>query len=443
MLCEKCHTATDAGDATCNTCGTRIKKRNRTRARIVRVVVVILILAAFGTYFTLQHFDIIDFDPFENLFGGGTSTSVEESTPPIGTDSEDANHVNVSGGNAEAPPDRRRSDGEHQAMLTTHLAAVTAYVNLHVQTNILLTRTGFLYNATTSEVVDTPLLISLGFLEDAFAYENVMVLYLRPKDLADYDEVEFPPLSPTDREVLTVFLAYQTPIGLGLYSTHGGTVIFRESLNEVLMYYSPDNGEVFRPTMADAIYHYVAEMIAELRFNSEEQEQGQEQIFIRHLAVDDAHGFVAFSVASDINTISNIIFSIDLDEDYYTVLNIITAAAFEVTRMPTMVINSVAPGFNFELMPLYDIAPVNIHLMDEDEPMFIDLLTTLTDINFSNALFVSASYPFAHVVTTTGQVFMGFYDDGWRISGVATWHTIEDVIAASAGVHPFYILWQQ
>ena len=437
MLCQKCHTATNAGDVACNTCGVRLKKPGRTRVKVMRVAIVMLILVAFGAYFVLQHFDIIDFDPFESLFGSGTTIAAEEPPPAVSTDSEDAIFANI--GNNEAEPTvRRRNDEEHQAMLATYLTAVTAFINMHGHANILLSRAGFLYNATTSEFVSTSHLINLGFLDEIFENEDVLVLYLRPRDLAHFDETELPPLSSANSDDLTVFLAYQTPIGLGLYSIHGSTVIFRESLNEVLTYYSPDNGEIFRPTMADAIYHLVLEMIVESRPALE-----QEQIFIRHLAADDAHGFVAFSTSVDTNTIANIIFSIDLglnlDEEYYTVLNIITAAAFEVTRMPTMVINSVVPNFNFDLLPLYDITPAGINFMDTDDPMFAALLAVLGD----NSILVSVSYPFAYVVTADGQALLGVYNDGWVVEGVATWRAAEEIIAEHDGPRPFYILWQQ
>jgi len=456
MLCEKCHTAIDAHDAStaneaaCSNCGTIAKKRNRKRSKAVRVVIVVFILAVFGAYFALQHLDFIDFDPMDMLFGGGTAAAPEEVPPASAVDSEDANLVGAN--NYETTTAVvRRSDEEHQAMLATHLTAVEAYINLHVHTNALLTLTGFLYNATASEFVSTSRLIDLGFLNDSFDDEDVLVLYLRPMDLAGFNEVELAPLTPAVSEVLTVFLAYQTPLGFGLHSNHGTTMIFRENLNEVLTSYSPDNGEILRLTMASPVYQLVLEMITTLHPNVDGGNDVNEQIFIRHLAIDETHGFVAFSTSANTNAIANIIFAIDFvggynedyDESHYMVLNIITTAAFEVTRMPNVVINGIAPSFNFELMPLYDIAPPSINFMDVDEPMFVDLLATLEDMGVSSTLLVSASYPFAYIVTATGQALLGIYSDGWQVEGVASWRTAEEVIAEHGGPQPFYILWQQ
>ena len=459
MLCIKCNTATNADDTSCYNCGASVKRRNRTRSRIIGAFVVLLVLGAFAAYFVLQHLNIINFDFIDNLFGGNTAiiSGAESGTtyqpPTISTGDAGGETADTTTSSAATPTQTRRTEEEYHAMLSTYLAAVEAYIRINGQDNALLARTGRLYNATTSDVVTAELLMRLGFLDASFADENVHVLFLRPMDLIGFDEVELIGLTPREREQLTIFLAYQTPIGLGLYWARGNTMIFREHLNEVLTYYSSANGDVWRPTMADPIYHIVTDMIAAFH--------PDEQIVVRHMAVDDVHGFVAYSTLSDANTIANIIFRIDVHEDededesenignQTEAITVLIRRPFEATRMPLVAINEVVPNFNFDLLPLYDITPTAIQFLDEDDPAFAALTGTLDAMGHSTH-FISASYPFAYIITAGGQALIGQYHhldadvpaSGWSIEQITNWRTAEEIISAFEGRQPFYILWQQ
>jgi len=422
----------DAGDVMCKNCGTAVQKLNRNWSRFAKISVIILIIAAFGTYIVLYNRNMIGLDFLEDLFG--STPTVEDppavDTPYVGQPSEYEQPQND-----EVPP-ARRSEEEQAAVLSAIMDAVNAYMREHSHINFIISSMGYLHNISSGDYITLELLGRLGHLDDEFLAEDVLILYLRPKDVERFDEVSFEGVPATQMEPLTVFLAYEVPTGIGLHSRLGTQLIFRENLNQLLISYYTNNGEISRPTRADRIYHYVVEMI-----------QGTNpvtDVFIRYLAVDDVHGFVAFSTDAANHIVTNYIFVQEHENNASVSLRVL-ASGFEVTPHPIVAINGAAPNFNFQLLPNYDIT--RISLLDKSAAAFEDILEVMV---YSGQLeedeepeFMSVTPVYAYIVDARGNVFLGHYNNGWEIMPVGSWQVAEDVLQLMLSNPPLYIIWQQ
>ena len=428
MLCVKCHTAMDASDDVCKSCGA-VQKMNRNWSKFAKISLITLVVAAFGTYVALYNLDIIGPGFFEDIFG--TKAASEEPAAPdagyAGPEQEEA-----ADGQREIAAERR-SEEEHQAILLSILEAVEEYMREY-QFNPIVSSMGYLHNISLGEYITIEFLERLGYLSNDYLEEDVIILYLRPMDLNQFNEITFEGTPAGQMAALTVFLGYEVPTGIGLYSRFGSQQIFRENLNHLIMNdYNTNNGEISRPTAQDAIYHAVVNMITDALPGVD--------VFIRYLAVDDAHGFVAFSTAGDGHSIINYIFSL-AQEDGLINLRVM-ALGFEATQHPKAAINGAVPSFNFELMPDYDIASTT--LSESDTQDFLAGLNAMEQ--FSQAeddmfIFASATNSFAYAVNMHGNAFFGRHSDGWTVVPIDGWRAAESLMADNVNNPPLYIVWQ-
>ena len=433
MLCDKCHTAMDAADDVCKSCGSPVQKLNRNWSKFAKISVITLIIAAFGTYIALYNLDIIDQDFFGNIFEGA---AVAEELPAPDVDYLGQEPEETTDGQGEIVVERR-SEEEHQAILASVLTAVNAYIQHFSQFNPIISSMGYLHNVSSGEYVTLELLESMGYLSYEYLDEDLLILYLRPRDLNQFSEIAFDGVSAGQMVELTVFLGYETPIGIGLYSRFGSQVIFRENLNHLFMNdYNPNNGEISRPTSQDAVYHAVVNMIRDALPGTD--------VFIRYLAVDNAHGFVAFSTAGDGHSIISYIIALEYTGSELTGVRLL-AEGFEATQHPKANINQAAPGFNFELMPDYDITGTN--LLSRDSPVFRDILEMMMQNEQigeeESPVFISATPSFAYIALAYGNTFFGQNNDGWSIVAIDSWQAAENLMADNINNPPLYIIWQQ
>jgi hypothetical protein len=424
----------DAGDDVCKSCGSPVQKMNRNWSKFAKISVITLIIAAFGAYIVLYNLDIIGPDFFGDIFGGGSVAVEEPLLPDAGYVGQETDET-VDGHGEIAV--ERRSEEEHQVILSSVLEAVEAYVRDFSQFNPIISRMGYLHNFSSEEYVTLELLERMGYLGYEHLAEDIRVLYLRPIDLNQFNEIAFEGAPAGQMVALTVFLGYETPTGIGLYSRFGTQAIFRENLNHLLVNeYNPNNGAILRPTAQDAIYHAVVDMITDVLPGTD--------VFIRYLAVDDAHGFVAFSTAGDGHSIINYIFSL-VYEDGSTDLRVL-ALGFEATQHPKAAINGAAPSFNFDLMPDYDIA--NVNLLASNTAAFRDILATMEQNGQIEEgqlpIFMSVTPTFSYIVLAYENAFFGQnHGDGWSIVAVGSWRAAESLMADNVNNPPLYIVWQQ
>ena len=436
MLCHKCHTAMDAADDVCKSCGSSVQKLNRNWSKFARISVITLFIAAVGTYIALYNLDIIDLGFIGDIF---ESTVVAEETPPADVDYVGQETEDTTEGQEETAP-QRRSEEEQQAILASILEATEAYVRDFSRLNPIISRLGYLHNASSGEYVTIERLVQIGSLGQEYLDEDVLILYLRPRDLLQFNEIVFEGTPTAGQMVeLTVFIGHETPMGIGLYSRFGAQIIFRENLNSLLLNdYNPDNGAILRPTAQDAVYLAVESMISDVNAGAD--------VFIRYLAVDDAHGFVAFSVADggQSQSITNFILALEYVNNELTGVRML-ASDFETTTHPKASINQAAPNFNFGLMPDYDIT--SISLLAEDSPVFQDIIAVMEQNGQLEEeylpVFMSAASTFAYIVRTDGETFFGQYSDGWNIVEIGGWQAAEGLMADNVSNPPLYIIWQQ
>ena len=432
MLCNKCNTATDSKGSVCKNCGSLVGRVNKTWTKVARVSVITLVVAGFAAFLALRHFDIIDFDFFSNFFGGGDSVAVVEETAPDEGSEGLAGDLPNQANSAEVLPSVTRSDEELELALGSIFYAVNSYVRDFSAINALFSNGGWLYNHTAGSFVDLELLIGLGYLGEEFRDENIFVLFLRPVDLAAFDEVLLEGFGAGERERMMVFLAYETPVGLGLFSQQGRAVIFREHLNKIFARYAPYNGEIWRPGVEDDVYWDVLYMI------------GEDDVFIRYLAVDDVYGFVAFTTSANPRRIRNYVFYVNYGDGGRPQ---VLARDLEALSQPVSAIGSIVPGFNFGLLPSYDIRRVG--LLESGDEVFAELLEVLLAESFvqqqGEPLFVSVSGFFAYIVAGGGQSFLGQNHPaaGWMIEAVEGWPDAEEIMALRETRPPLYIVWQR
>jgi len=424
----------DATDTVCKSCGHAMRKLNRNWSKFTKISVITLIIAAFGAYIALYNLEIINLDFFANIF---RATEVSEDAPvtdvdyimqaPMGETNDGGDIVPV-----------RRDEEEKIAALSAVLAAADTYIRNLSTFNPIISSAGFLHNAASGEYITAELLVNQGNLDEEYLIEDLFILHLRPVDLDLFYEVSFDDMSASQMGFLTVFLGYELPSGIGLFSRFGAQMIFRENLNQLLLnHYSSNNGEITRPTTQDDVYHAVIGML------SGANPEGD--VFIRYLAVDDVHGFVAFSMSVDAHNIRNYVFELEYDNYQLAGLRIL-ATGFETTQHPKVAINGAVPNFNLMLMPEYDIA--NIGLLDGSSSVFLDILATMEQNGQieedGEPTFVSATADFAYIVHTSGNVFFGQYGGhGWSIVPVDDWQTAEALMVDNVNNPPLYIIWQQ
>jgi len=424
----------DAGDKECKSCGSPVRKLNRNWSKFATISVITLIIAAFGAYIVLYNLDIIGPDFFDDIFGG--SSAVEEQIPPdAGYTNQEPDEVADSQGTEITT---RRTPEEQQAILSTTLAAVEAYIRDFTPRNPIISSTGYLHNAALGEYITIELLVAQRHLDEEFLEENIMIFYLRPMDLVRFEEVVFDSIPTGQMGFMTVFLGYEIPTGIALYSRFGKQEIFRENLSELLLTdYNPNsNGEILRPTQHDTVYQAVVDMI--------QRELPQSEVFIRYLAVDNTHGFVAFSTAGNGHGIINYIFAIE-DEEGFARFRVL-AVGFENTQQPKVAINGAAPNFNFELMPNYDITSISLLSLDSSE--FADVMEAMAMIHQIEGelpAFMSVTPFFAYLVYEQGNMFFGQNsNDGWNITPIGGWQVAEGILSENvAGNPPLYIIWQR
>jgi len=422
----------DAADEVCKSCGSPVQKMNRNWSKFAKISAITLIIVAFGTYILLYNLDIIGPNFFGDIFG---SAAAEESPVPdvgyAGQEPDEAVDIDI-----EATPERR-SEEEQQVVLGSILSAVDTYVQEFSQFNPIISRMGYLHNVSTEEYVTIELLGRLGLLSEEYLDEDAFILYLRPRDLMLFDEITFESVPSAGQMVsLTVFVAHETPTGIGLYSRFGAQEIFRENLNLLLTdVYNPNNGEIYRPTVQDAVYQAVVEMISSSNPDS--------AAFIRYLAVDNLHGFVAFTVAGDDNIIINHVLSLQYDGEELIGVRLL-AEGFENTTHPKTDINQAAPSFNFELMPDYDITGIN--LSQSGVQAFVEsfaMRELLGLEEYDILIFASATDSFAYAVREQGNAFFGQYNNGWQVVPVEGWQVAETLMKENVNNPPLYIIWQK
>ena len=434
MLCERCHTTTGANDEACRSCGTPVRKLNRSWSKLARISIVTLVVTVFVVYVVLYNFDMIDFGFFEDVFTGAPAAAGE----PVDFDpSEDGQYYDEGQTvYSEYVLPMRRSVEEQHALLEEIFEAVSAYVRDHSPSHPIISSGGWLYNAAKDAYVTVELLAGLNYLEyeQSAKAEGMLILYLRPMDLAAFEEVKLDGLGAASTERMTIFLAHEVPQGLALFSSHGQDLIFRESINKVFADYMSDNREISRPVSGDAVYRAVTAMVSSFVMDD---------IFVRYLAVDDVHGFIAFSTRGRVDAVQNFVLLLNGDEQGRPQL---LARDFETTLHPVVAINGAAPSFNFDLMPDYDIA--RVELLGRDEALFADVLQTMVQNGQKDEedepLFVSVTHGFAYIVLADNSTFLGQHSaGGWSVVPVEGWRAAELTLVEFAAINPpLFLIWQ-
>jgi len=448
MLCHKCHTSTDATDSICKNCGASLHKSGRNWSKFARISIITLVIAAFGVYVLLYNLNMIDFGFIGDIFGG-SEAHAEETVPQESSETPPSSYDEAPGDEAPVLP-ARRSEEEQLSVLGSILSSVDSYLATFQSVHPIISNMGYLYNAAAERFVTIESLVNQGFIDAVYADEDIFILYLRPMDFEGIEEISLPSgLNTLDSEAMSVFLAYERPTGIGLYSRFGHEIIFRENLNAIFEFYNPEieGLGVFRPPDGSGVgaQLFAAAIRAVLEHEGLDPLGSRDYIDIRYLAADGMHAFAAVSFEGQSHIIHNYVLRLR-DEEWgenwgYDVI----AINVEMLIQPIVSINTLAPNFNLDLFPDYDISAV--HLVPESILINDGILEPFIEMGLLQEEemphFISGTNAFAYIIINTFERFIAYHDGGWNIMPVDDWRHAEQVLSEMTVNPPLYIIRQE
>ena len=446
MLCPKCLTSMDATDSICKNCGASLHKTSKNWSKFARISAITLVIAAFSVYVLLYNLNMIDFSFVGDIFGS-SEVQTDETIPAENSDNQ-SSYEEPPGDEPPVLP-TRRTEEEQLLVLSSILSSVDGYVSAFQSLNPIISKMGYLYNVTSERLVTIESLVSQGFMDEVYLDENIFILYLRPMDFEGIDEVTLPSgLNSIESESMSVFLAYERPTGIGLFSRFGHEIIFRENLNALFELYNPETESlsVFRPPDGSGAgaQLFTAAQRAVLEHEGFDPSGSLGHIDIRYMAADGLHAFVAASFADQSHIIHNYVLRLTGEWGLNWGYDVI-AANVEMLIQPIVSINTLAPNFNINLLPNYDIravqlAPVSILIADGILVPFVEMGLLQED---EMPQFISGTNAFAYIVINASERFIAHHDRGWSITSVDDWQHAEQVLSELTADPPLYIIRQE
>ena len=414
MLCKKCNEVVQASEDVCKACGTPVFEAHniKRRPRVLRYIVVVAVLIASGAFVYLYMQDMINFD----FFGGSAQADVE--IP--GTDDDFfVEQTQESDPEAEGAVSTVRDQATRQALLADVHAAAFSYVTQLSLAVPFISYGGYLFNQADGVFITAQVLAGIYTLEltEEHLEEEKLVLFLRPSDLAVFDEVNLP-----DTSQMTIFVGLETVTGVGLFSVFGYTEIFRENLNAVISSYLPLEGDALRPQALDAVFAATRAAVSQ---------QESSSFDVRYLAHDDNFVFVTVSTRGQSHILRHHIFLRGAAGLTHLLSD------FESARHPHVAINQAIPNFNFALLPEFILSQT--HLIEVDEyGVFDHHFDPLLPPLFASA---AASPAVALVILPDVWQVMRPMGDGMFVQEFYSWQETEAFLIQSG--FPLYILRQE
>jgi len=392
-----------------------VRKGGKTLPTSVKMVLVVLVLGVCAVFLVLYATGRLDFE-----FLNRTEQEAEQiESMDDSNETGDAQNEQTPGQEADERPEIR-DEAARQTILSEIHQVVRAYMG-HVTP--FSSNQGFLHNLNNEEFITIEYLISHGLLTYRHAQDEKLILFLRPADLADFEELDMP-----NTAAMTVFVGHETTVGIGLYSIYGYQEIFRENLNSVLNSYIPRDTEIVRPMAGQPLYQSVLSALATREILT--------TLEVRYMAANDDFVFVSVATAGPYNhQLRHYLFARQNGD--LTLL----AHGLENEANIFQAINHIAPNFDFLLPPAHML---RTRLLPPSDPIFAHLRDAVSEYGYP--AFMAATEHYAYILTQYGLSFLATLNQGGTILNMQTvlgWQGAEQILLQDIDNSSILILRQE
>ena len=419
MLCKKCNTAVEENAARCAYCGARQNRGQKPR-RIAAMAAAGLLALSCGAYMYLDS-------------AGLVPTGAEDATPPPAATEAPAQTAKPTTAPRPTATPAATSDlhmdiADVWLMLADAYNATMLYTKSFSALTPYATRGGYLYDLKANAFVTAQTLQQADMTDSQYAGAKVLLLYLRPVDLLPYGE-----LSPGESAALTLFTAYETKDGIALLGANGARgIIYREHLLDVFARYAPRDGEITRPSSADADYEAI---ITAITLSSP---PGGEGCIVRYMAADEANAVAVVSLPSA--PTATTAYVLERTSEGFQALTLGSSPHTAVA------INIAAPALNQALLPAWLLQPPPALQGPEAFAFITEYMLETETIAESDmpVTYVSGTESALYMELQSGLRFLGTYSaKGWEMLPVQGWREAEAILASLGGDPPLYIIRQE
>lgn len=376
MLCKKCKTSVNDTDEMCSYCGAKIGRGRYLRLGIIVSIPIVFLLVNF--YFMKS-----DNSGFASEAYEPTALETKEPEPtngPLPEDMDDEESAEPAEPTDPAQPSEPTKSAEQAQPtkppaldpyeITSDAAKAVAelYERFEVY-SVYVSNKGYLYEYSSQNFITMDDLFEMTELNQEYRGEDVLILYLRPSDMARFSQ-----LTVTSRNLLEIYTAYETMEGFVIYSPEGYTgILHREDMQQLLQEYEYEHGQVKQVTYNSSDYE-------EMSYAIGAQYNGPYSFDYRYLFMDDKYALAVVSPKDDTTDLSMFVLE-NANNMWFIVLQDIENASKH-----RQYINEQIPDFNLEIAPDYNLSSfmpylqadysdvvrsmkLNMQITEEDEPL--------------------------------------------------------------------------
>ncbi len=419
MLCHKCRTAMDDKTPVCKYCGT-LNHKMFTKAATLSAFVFLSV--AFASVAVLTH------KPSANNVITDENVYVEIVPPDFYEDEA----VNIIEDNEWKPQFFLEENLDDIKSMIKNVATVA---DIHKDTNSVTTtfisNNGYLYDynkkayVSINEYFSSQKALNVSeFLENKYLDYKLLLLYLKPSDLAQFRSLN---IKSGDDDELQVFVACETKEGFVIVSDQSpGGIIAREDLKSLLDSYNTKHGDVVRPKSENP--EYVAIKNAVKKFAKLDGD-----IDIRYMSADEKYSMVVISPKNNSSLLKGYVLAKNNGTWSVTVSN------FETMDRYIQSVKAHLPDFNTDLAPRY-----NLHYELRQVKSDIDVNSLLSDES-PEVSFVCGSRNYVYIELEDGQGLLGYKNNTfWHIYRIDNFLEGEAIMNSLSDTYsPYYIFKQE
>ena len=285
-----------------------------------------------------------------------------------------------------------------------------------------VSRNGYFYDYVKNKFVTIKDLINAEVLDEKYANEDVMLLYLRPSDFRNYREVDFG-IAPE----LRVFAGKQTLEGIELFCSGMKGLVYRENFNEILSYYLMEETAVTKPEANDEDFRNALKTVSE--FNGE----SESNYYVRYINCDGNHAIIAVSSKTSPTKIKGYV----LERDG-TSFNVIFDGFDDIEK-----VNNAAADVNLELLPPTMLRAFNLYSAEKYANITDDLLAK--EKVFESDLpvaFICGTDEFVYIEYSSDKKYLGELqkDRSWKLDPCQTRKSAREKLKELSGNPPWMII---
>jgi hypothetical protein len=409
MICRKCRTVYPNDENSCPKCRTK-RYRSQKPAVISGIVVFALITAVCGAY--------MYYDP-------DVSAVLSPSAPPSVVRFPDVTD--------EPPPGHTRPSQTAAAsakpkdiasILYEVNSAFADYSQRHQGSANFISMGGYLFDTQRDDYVSVDDLIAEDMLGGTYKDENVYLLYLKPRDISVYPEVDF-----GDENVLRAVMAMETLDGVSLFMDGQRGLIYRENYMSLLAAYDQDGGEVMTPGTGD-------EGFAEIMDAIESGSISRDDLDLRFVSHDERYAYVLASIKPD----SAAMYGFILLRNETGGLELVSVYK-GIDAANYVAFNAEFPDINPELIPELNVQQYYDGIIEDFEPYLAYLSeNAILDSGLEPVTYAAGAEGFVYIRTALRAFFITDGSDGIRAEQINSPAEAAALMRALTNRPPLFIL---